>query len=98
MSQPTLSVQVRKLEEALGLVLFERSNRRVLLTPNGQAVVRQARTVLAEARALLLLAREGAGTALRGRLVLAAIQTLGPYLFPGCCAACARPSRTSPSR
>ena len=39
-SQPTLSVQVRKLEEALGLVLFERSNRRVLLTPSGQAVVR----------------------------------------------------------
>ncbi|KMO41391.1 LysR substrate-binding domain-containing protein [Methylobacterium aquaticum] len=81
-SQPTLSVQVRKLEEALGLVLFERSNRRVLLTPSGQAVVRQARAVLAEARALLLLAREGAGHGLRGRLVLAAIQTLGPYLFP----------------
>ncbi|AWN54179.1 LysR substrate-binding domain-containing protein [Methylobacterium sp. 17Sr1-1] len=81
-SQPTLSVQVRKLEEALGLVLFERSNRRVLLTPSGQAVVRQARAVLAEAKTLLLLAREGAGQGLRGRLVLAAIQTLGPYLFP----------------
>jgi LysR family hydrogen peroxide-inducible transcriptional activator len=81
-SQPTLSVQVRKLEEALGTVLFERSNRRVLLTPSGQAVVRQARAVLAEARALLLLAREGTGQGLRGRLVLAAIQTLGPYLFP----------------
>lgn len=81
-SQPTLSVQVRKLEEALGLALFERSNRRVLMTPSGQAVVRQARAVLAEARALLLLAREGTGRGLRGRLVLAAIQTLGPYLFP----------------
>ncbi|SFV10843.1 LysR family transcriptional regulator, hydrogen peroxide-inducible genes activator [Methylobacterium sp. 174MFSha1.1] len=81
-SQPTLSVQVRKLEEALGLVLFERSNRRVLLTPSGQAVVRQARAVLAEAKTLLMLAREGAGQGLRGRLVLAAIQTLGPYLFP----------------
>ncbi|GJD66099.1 LysR substrate-binding domain-containing protein [Methylobacterium frigidaeris] len=81
-SQPTLSVQVRKLEEALGLILFERSNRRVLLTPSGQGVVRQARAVLAEARALLLLAREGAGRGLQGRLVLAAIQTLGPYLFP----------------
>ena len=82
-SQPTLSVQVRKLEEFLGVALFERSNRRVLLTPGGQAVVRQARAVLAEARALLLVAREGRddGT-LRGRLVLAAIQTLGPYLFP----------------
>ncbi|MEH3147127.1 MAG: LysR substrate-binding domain-containing protein [Methylobacterium frigidaeris] len=81
-SQPTLSVQVRKLEGALGLVLFERSHRRVLLTAGGQAVVRQARTVLAEARRLLVLAREGSGAALSGRLVLAAIQTLGPYLFP----------------
>ncbi|MFE1600289.1 LysR substrate-binding domain-containing protein [Methylobacterium sp. ID0610] len=81
-SQPTLSVQVRKLEEALGLTIFERTNRRVLLTPSGQVVVRQARAVLAEAHRLLLLAREGVGAALAGRLVLAAIQTLGPYLFP----------------
>src|SRR3954468_191070 len=81
-SQPTLSVQVRKLEEALGLVLFERSNRRVLLTPAGQIIVRQARAVLAEAQRLLALASEGRGAPLTGRLVLAAIQTLGPYLFP----------------
>ncbi len=49
-SQPTLSVQVRKLEGLLGLVLFERSQRRILLTAGGEAVVRQARLVLAEAR------------------------------------------------
>ncbi|MGY2047453.1 LysR substrate-binding domain-containing protein [Methylobacterium sp. JK268] len=81
-SQPTLSVQVRKLEEALGITIFERTNRRVLLTPAGQAVVRQARAVLAEAQRLVLLAHEGHGAPLSGRLVLAAIQTLGPYLFP----------------
>ncbi|GJD51002.1 Hydrogen peroxide-inducible genes activator [Methylobacterium crusticola] len=81
-SQPTLSVQVRKLEEALGIVLFERTSRRVLLTPAGQAVVRQARLVLAEAQRLLLVAREGEDGRLSGRLLLAAIQTLGPYLFP----------------
>lgn len=81
-SQPTLSVQVRKLEAALGLALFERSNRRVLLTEAGQGIVRQARTVLAEAQRLLALASEGRGSPLTGRLVLAAIQTLGPYLFP----------------
>ncbi len=81
-SQPTLSVQVRKLEAALGLVLFERSNRRVLLTEAGQAVVRQARIVLAEAQRLLELASESRGAPLSGRLVLAAIQTLGPYYFP----------------
>ncbi|MGU3540263.1 LysR substrate-binding domain-containing protein [Methylobacterium sp. A54F] len=81
-SQPTLSVQTRKLEAALGLVLFERSNRRVLLTPAGQAIVRQARAVLAEAQRLLALASESRGAPLTGRLVLAAIQTLGPYFFP----------------
>ncbi|GJD82550.1 LysR substrate-binding domain-containing protein [Methylobacterium haplocladii] len=81
-SQPTLSVQVRKLEETLGLVLFERSNRRVLLTEAGQAIVRQARIVLAEAQRLLAMASEGRGSPLTGRLVLAAIQTLGPYYFP----------------
>ncbi|KQT61576.1 LysR family transcriptional regulator [Methylobacterium sp. Leaf456] len=81
-SQPTLSVQVRKLENTLGLALFERSNRGVLLTLGGQAIVRQARVVLAEAQRLLALAVEGRGSPLTGRLVLAAIQTLGPYYFP----------------
>jgi LysR family transcriptional regulator, hydrogen peroxide-inducible genes activator len=81
-SQPTLSVQVRKLEDFLGLALFERGNRRVMLTPAGQTIVRQARIVLAEAQSLLVLASEGRGAPLTGRLVLAAIQTLGPYLFP----------------
>lgn len=81
-SQPTLSVQVRKLEAALGLALFERSNRRVLLTEAGQAIVRQARTVLSEAQRLLAMATEGRGAPLTGRLSLAAIQTLGPYFFP----------------
>ncbi|WP_342150784.1 LysR substrate-binding domain-containing protein [Methylorubrum sp. SB2] len=81
-SQPTLSVQVRKLENHLGLALFERSNRGVLLTLAGQGIVRQARVVLAEAQRLLALAVEGRGSPLTGRLVLAAIQTLGPYYFP----------------
>ena len=83
-TQPTLSVQVRKLEAALGLALFERMTRGVLPTAGGEAVVRQARTVLAEARRLLAVARPGLDEAapLAGRLVLAAIQTLGPYLFP----------------
>ncbi|WP_342105904.1 LysR substrate-binding domain-containing protein [Methylobacterium sp. SI9] len=81
-SQPTLSVQVRKLETTLGLVLFERSNRRVLLTEAGQVIIRQARVILVEAQRLLTLASEGRGSPLTGRLILAAIQTLGPYFFP----------------
>lgn len=80
-SQPSLSAQIRKLEEALGLSLFERTSRKVLLTPRGEAIVAQARTILEEARRLLALADGSDGT-LTGRLRLAAIHTLGPYLFP----------------
>lgn len=81
-SQPALSSQIRKLEEALGLKLFERTSRRVLPTEIGIAVARQARRVLAEAQGLLEVARRGRRGGLRGRFALAAIQTLGPYLFP----------------
>ncbi len=80
-SQPSLSAQVRKLEERLGLTLFERTSRRVLPTPQGEAVIRQARVVLEEAHRLLALAG-GSDGALTGRLAMGAIQTLGPYLFP----------------
>ena len=98
-SQPTLSVQVRKLEEALGLVLFERGNRRVMLTPAGQSIVRQARTVLAEAQRLLVLASEG-----RRR---APYRTPGPgrhpnpgavSCFPLCCEHCGRSFPSCPWR
>ena len=80
-SQPSLSAQIRKLEDLLGIPLFERTSRRVLPTPQGEVVIRQARIVLEEARRLLVLARGTAG-ALHGPLSIAAIQTLGPYLFP----------------
>lgn len=80
-SQPSLSAQVRKLEELLGVPLFERTSRRVLPTPQGEAVIRQARKVLEEARRLLAIAA-GMEGALVGSLSLGAIQTLGPYLFP----------------
>ena len=80
-SQPSLSAQIRKLEEALGLTLFERTSRKVLLTPRGEAIIAQARVVLEEARRLLALA-DGSDGGLTGRLRLAAIHTLGPYLFP----------------
>lgn len=80
-SQPSLSAQIRKLERQLGLTLFERTSRRVLPTAQGEAVIRQARIVLAAATQLLALAR-GLDHDLAGRLALAAIHTIGPYLFP----------------
>lgn len=81
-SQPALSAQIRKLEKALGLALFERTSRRVLPTAPGEAVIRQARRVLAEAQTLLTVAQSRERDGVNGRFALGAIQTLGPYLFP----------------
>jgi LysR family hydrogen peroxide-inducible transcriptional activator len=80
-SQPTLSAQVRKLEEYLGVPLVERQPKRVALTPTGEKVVRRARTLLQEADAIVDLARTDRDP-LAGSLKLALIPTVGPYLLP----------------
>jgi LysR family hydrogen peroxide-inducible transcriptional activator len=80
-SQPSLSAQIRKVEEWVGAPLFERTTRRVLLTADGTRFVAQARRVLAEAR-LLPLVVQSADKPFGGTLRLSAIATLGPYLFP----------------
>jgi len=80
-SQPTLSAQIQKLEALLGCAVFERTSRRVLVTAKGEDVLRQARTVLAEAHRLLDLAHRQEGP-LHGPCRIGAIPTLGPYLFP----------------
>lgn len=80
-SQPTLSVGVKKLEEELGVVLFERHSGEVVLTPTGNMVVEQARRVLEEADRIKPLAQHGVDP-LKGELRVGAIYTVGPYLFP----------------
>ena len=80
-SQPTLSVAVKKLEETLGVVLFERSRSEAKPTPIGLRIIAQAKRVLAEARLIEDLAREGQNE-LSGSLRLGAIYTVGPYLLP----------------
>ena len=80
-SQPTLSVGVKKLEEELGVVLFERSKTDVRLTPIGARIIEQAQRVLDEAGIIRELAL-GAQDELAGPLRLGAIYTIGPYLFP----------------
>lgn len=80
-SQPTLSVAVRKLEEELGVTLFERRPHSVVVTPIGQQIVEQAQRVLEAADDVKAIAQAGKdplGTPLR----LGAIYTVGPYLFP----------------
>ena len=80
-SQPTLSVAVKKLEEELGVQLFERGPGEVTVTPAGQKIVEQAQRVLEEASRIKDLAAAGRDP-LAGPLRLGAIYTIGPYLLP----------------
>ena len=79
-SQPALSTQVKKLEDTLGVRLFERTPRGVIVTESGAGLIRQARRTLEEGRRLIELA--AAGEALSGALRVDAIATLGPYIAP----------------
>ena len=80
-SQPTLSVAIKKLEEELGVALFERGAGESAVTPVGQKVVEQAQRVLEEASRIKDLAAAGHDP-LAGMLRLGAIHTIGPYLLP----------------
>jgi LysR family hydrogen peroxide-inducible transcriptional activator len=80
-SQPTLSSQIRKLENELGVKLLERTNKRVHLTPVGTQILVHAERALAETRAMEAVARS-ARDPLVGPLRLGVIPTLAPYLMP----------------
>jgi LysR family hydrogen peroxide-inducible transcriptional activator len=80
-SQPTLSAQLKKLEEYLGAALIERQPRRVALTAMGEQVVARARRIVADSDELLAMARTQTDP-LGGTLKLALIPTIGPYLLP----------------
>ncbi len=80
-SQPALSGQIRKLEEFLGVDLFERSNRRVLITPVGADIVRLARQTIALADEIVDLA-QAACDPFQGEISIGLISTIAPYLSP----------------
>jgi LysR family hydrogen peroxide-inducible transcriptional activator len=80
-SQPTLSGQVAKLEEELGVEIFQRAGRSVRLTEAGEEIVTHARRALAAAQDITDSARAHRDP-LSGRLRLGVIPTLGPYLMP----------------
>jgi len=80
-SQPTLSVAVRKLEDELGVTLFERGGAEVTVTPVGSRIVEQAQRVLEEAATIKNIAIEGKDE-LATPLRFATIYTIGPYLMP----------------
>jgi len=81
-SQSTLSIGVRKLEDELGIPLFERARNEVTLTARGELIVEQAHRVLEEVDVINQLAESEKGP-LVGSLRLGAIHTIGPYIFPG---------------
>ena len=80
-SQPTLSVAIKKLEEALELKLFERGTGEVSTTPLGALIEQQAPSVLDQAAASKVFAKRGQDP-LSGPLRLGLIDTIGPYLLP----------------
>lgn len=80
-TQPTLSLALAKLEDELGVKLFERNKNEVLVTARGQQIVEQARRVLDEVGKIQHLAR-GSQDQLSGALRLGVIPTIGPYLLP----------------
>src|SRR5882672_9840750 len=80
-SQPTMSTQIRKLEEYLGATLIERNAKSISLTPVGQEVVEKARRIVGEVDALLSSTRASRGP-LSGPLNLGVFPTLAPYFLP----------------
>ncbi len=80
-SQPTLSGQIKKLEEELGVAIFERSSRSVEITAVGEAILRHARRIIEQADAIQQLARAHQDP-MAGPLRIRAIPTLSPYLMP----------------
>ena len=80
-SQPTLSVAIKKLEEELQVKLFERNANEITVTPLGEEIIRQAQSVLEQADSIREIAKRGKDP-LAGALRLGVIYTIGPYLLP----------------
>lgn len=80
-TQPTLSMQVRKLEEELGIILFDRTKHPIIPTELGRVIIDQARVVINEANKIKEIIAEQQNE-IQGRLKVGIIPTLAPYLLP----------------
>lgn len=80
-TQPTLSMQIQKLEEQLGIIFFDRSQQPVKTTKIGEALIAQARIILNEAQRFHDILNDDKGTA-KGKVEIGIIPTLAPYLLP----------------
>ena len=81
-SQPTLSTQIKKMEETLGVQIFERTNKRVMPTELGEKIIASARLILLEIDKMQQLA-DNAQDPMAGNFRLGAFPTLSTYIFPG---------------
>lgn len=80
-TQPTLSMQIQKLEDALGIKIFDRSRQPVIPTEVGSKIIRQARVVLMESKKVQEILQEDRGE-IEGELRVGVIPTVAPYLLP----------------
>lgn len=80
-SQSAFSIAIRELESILGVQLVERTNKKVVITPVGQAVIRQARLCLSDVERLTEIAASGQEK-MSGRLTLGVIPTIAPFMLP----------------
>lgn len=80
-SQPTLSMQIKKLEDELGVEIFERQNKKILVTPIGKEILKKAEIILREADEIKILAKNSADP-YAGELSIGAFPTIAPYFLP----------------
>ncbi|MBL7890193.1 MAG: LysR family transcriptional regulator [Bacteroidia bacterium] len=80
-TQPTLSMQIQKLEEELGLIIFDRTKQPIALTSEGEKIIEQAQKIMYEAEQMKEIISEQKGS-LEGVLTIGIIPTLAPYLLP----------------
>lgn len=81
-SQPTLSMQIQKLEEINGTVIFDRSKKPILLTEQGKVLVAQMQKVISEAKKLAEIMASKSQSKTQGELLVGIIPTIAPYLLP----------------
>lgn len=80
-SQPTLSVAIKKLEDELGVTLFERRKNEIIITPTGEQIIEVAREILSRIDQIRQIAKSDQDS-LHSELRVGAIYTIGPYLLP----------------
>lgn len=81
-TQPTLSMQIQKLEEELGVIIFDRGKKPILLSAIGKKLIEQIQTVLFEAKKIEALVKASQNDQVTGDLNLGVIPTIAPYLLP----------------